>query len=245
MLIMFLAAVQLATATGTNTPSAAPAPAADKPLREVTYKVSFSRRLNSTAEYFPGDRPDQFGSNVSLSGDNGKVTVDVMQVADNALGLKVTELWNNSAGGRPMTYVGNLAPQGKLNFAPGSISDVTREILPFFAPLFMQDRAPDAGSSWSVRFDRSNIHASTTYTVDGIDGEIMRLSKKEDVKVASVRQNGYTSSGTVRFKPSLLVPVSGEITKRSTQEGASANSQKTLTLHFDRVSDTRDPAPPH
>jgi hypothetical protein len=238
MLIELAAAVSVAASNAAN---AAPG----RPLREVVYRVSFSRRTNETHEFFHGDHPDQYKSSISLAADSGTITVDVMQVAGDALGLKVTELWNTVTGGRPVSYTGSVAPDGSVNFGPSTLSDVAREILPLFAPQFAQDKTLEQGAAWNVNFDRSNIHATTRYTVSSIDGDLVTLAKAEDVKVIGARGGNYTERGTIRFKPSLLVAVSGDLEKRMSSDSASDSAQQTLGLHFERLSDTREAARAH
>src|SRR5579863_8032529 len=112
-----------ATLTSIVLSSAQPALVADAsaattaaPLREVVYKVSYTRRLEVSQESYGGSIENDNGPSPVVNqapafnqangdaSDSGTVTVDVMQVAGGALGLKVTERWDGSTPSA--TYLG-------------------------------------------------------------------------------------------------------------------------------------------
>src|SRR5215813_3220886 len=93
----------IAAATATAAPSVAVA--ADLPLREVVYHVSYTRHERLAGESFGGGVnpvPVVQGADET---DEGTVTVDVMAVSADTLGVKLTESWNQRP--RPAIFLGN------------------------------------------------------------------------------------------------------------------------------------------
>src|SRR5580700_10517183 len=103
MLIALLTAL-IVSGTGSPTPaplnSSAPATVATATLREVVYHVTFTRRMEVSSETYGGSIGNPVTTDVTQApafnhangdaSDNGTVTVDVMQIADDSLGLRVT-----------------------------------------------------------------------------------------------------------------------------------------------------------
>ena len=137
MLALILAA-GLAAADPSQT--AAPATNPGAPVREIQYKVSYTRHERLTQEQFGGDVPPQQGADAS---DDGTLTVDVMAVANNSLGVRLTEAWN--AIRKPFTYAGTIGPDGSLNFGGQPLNEATVDLLPFFGPLWANGQTLDVG----------------------------------------------------------------------------------------------------
>jgi hypothetical protein len=207
--------------------AAAPNPG---PLRQVTYKVSVANKTYSGGEHFSG-----YSSASTVTTDNGTVTVAIMAVQGDALGIDVTELMNKT--GRPATYTGSVSPNGVI-FPPETIQDVTRELLQYFAPVIPADKL-DVGSSWDVNENQGGVDIRTNYKVIKIDGTLLTVAEHQTVKIAA--QNAtFVTDGTIVLKPSLLVPVSGDIHRTISRVTVSGDTKTEASLHFERVSDSKD-----
>jgi len=223
------AATIFAFAAAPATPAPAPANA---PLREVTYKVSFSDRTFSGGEHYQG-----YSSNSTVVADNGTVTVDVTGVAGDALVVDVTEVMNKI--GTPAHFSGSILPDGTVNFPADSIQPVTHELLQYFGTQFVPaDKiAPDA--SWDVNVDRNGVSIKTNYKVTKVDGAVVTLAEKQSVKIASDNAT-ITTNGTIMLKPSLLVPVGGDVHQLISRLTVSGETRSDISMHFERSSDSRD-----
>lgn len=208
-------ALVVAAAVGTATP---------QPLREVVYNVSYTRRTTATA-----------GAAVT---DHGTVTVDVMAISNNSLGLKVTERWGKNPAA--LIALGTVQPTGNLVFAPGALNDVTDLLLPYFSPHLVPDKPLLPGVAWTVKDDRKTLTAKTTYTVTMAQGTSVTINVKQNVTVRDVTQSRISTSGSVVYEPRLLVPLSGDFTKKLSLQVSGAPQTVTLALHFARSSDTRE-----
>jgi hypothetical protein len=199
--------------------------ATPQPLREVIYHVSYTRRSTTIA-----------GAGVS---DHGTVTVDVMAVSHDELGLKVTERWTKNP--TALVALGTVLPTGGLVFAPGAMSDVTDQLLPYFAPRFVPQRPLEPGVSWNVKDDRKGLAATTTYSVSAVQGTSVTINVKQVVTIHDAAHSLISSRGSVVYEPRLLVPLSGDFTKHLSVRVGGAQQTVTLSLHFARASDTREP----
>ncbi len=199
--------------------------AAPHPLREVVYHVSYVRRTTSAA-----------GSGVT---DHGTVTVDVMAVSNNALGLKVTERWSKNP--TSLIALGTVQPTGSLTFAPGALSDVTDQLLQYFAPKFVPQQPLLAGVTWTAKDVQKSLSANTSYSVTAVQGTSVTIAVNQTIAVRDATHAQIASNGSVVYEPRLLVPLSGDFTKHLTARVGGATRSITLTLHFARSSDTREP----
>jgi hypothetical protein len=199
--------------------------AALHPIREVVYHVSYVRHSSSTA-----------GAGVA---DHGTVTVDVMAVSNNALGLKVTERWSKNP--TSLVALGTVQPKGNLVFAPGALSDVTDQLLPYFAPLFVPQQPLLTGVTWTAKDDQKDLTANTVYSVTSVQGTSVIVGVKQSIAVRDATHAQIASNGSVVYEPRLLVPLSGDFTKHLTARVGGAIHSITHTLHFARSSDTREP----
>ncbi|MBV8170496.1 MAG: hypothetical protein JO219_01035 [Candidatus Eremiobacteraeota bacterium] len=217
-----------------STATTAAAPAAQPPgqLRQVTYKVSTGTRTYSGGEHYEG-----YSSNSTATVDNGTVIVDVTAVQSDTIGMSVTE--QMSAAGGPVTYNGTVMPDGSVNFAPDTIKDVTRELLQYFGPDMISADKLTLGSTWDVNLNSNGVVAKTNYKVTKVDGGLVTLAEHQTITFST--QNATVSTeGTVTLKPSLLVPVSGDLHRTVNRLSLSGNNKTDVSLHFERVSDTLD-----
>ncbi|HKW45209.1 MAG TPA: hypothetical protein VJN22_06080 [Candidatus Eremiobacteraceae bacterium] len=196
-----------------------------RPLREVVYHVSYARRTASTGS-----------TGVT---DHGTVTVDVMAVSNNALGLKVTERWAKNP--TALVTLGTVQPTGKLTFAPGVLSDISYQLLPYFAPQFVPQRPLLQGVAWSLKDDHKDLAANTAFAVTAVQGSSVTISVKQTVSIRDATHAQISTNGNVVYEPRLLVPLSGDFTKHLSMKVGGAKQSVSLTLNFARASDTRDP----
>ncbi len=251
---MFMA-LYLASALQNSGPvAAANAPAtivaattAATPLREVIYKVSFTRRLNVSNETYGGSISNNesattaappFAEAGSDATDSGTVTVDVMQLADNALGLRVTEQWTGST--TSATYLGNVAADGSVNFSDGQLNQCTRAILEYFGSDVMAGEAANVGAAWTRTAQGQDADVTTNYSVGSIDGAIAKIHEQSTQKSKSIAAMDTVVTEDIQYKPATLVPVSGRIVVHASRSSASSVTNVTMIGNFDRVSDSRD-----
>ncbi|HLJ84006.1 MAG TPA: hypothetical protein VKT51_07550 [Candidatus Eremiobacteraceae bacterium] len=205
---------------------AATAPAGQSAaLREVVFDVSYARSVG--------------GAETTGSRDHGTVTVDVMAVRNNALGVKITQRWTRNP--TALVALGTIEPAGQLDFAPGALSDAAVQLLPFFAPLFAPQTLGSVGVAWTVTEHRPPLDARTRYAVTGIQGMAVTIKIVQSISISDATHARISASGAVVYEPHLLVPLSGDITRKLTATVGTPAKTITLQLHFARSSDTREP----
>ncbi|HEY7982100.1 MAG TPA: hypothetical protein VID19_11515 [Candidatus Eremiobacteraceae bacterium] len=249
MILALMTALAVSGGASSST-SSAPAPAATAPLREVVYKVSYTRQANVSNETFGGGSPansmltnsasQAFAERSTDATDTGTVTIDVMQVAADALGIRVTEHWN---GATPAgTYQGNVAPDGTVNFRDSQMNECTALILEYFGAAFMTDQ-PAQGVRWERTAKGTAADLDTVYTVGTIDGAIAKIHEQTTVKSKSVALLDSVTTADVQYKPAMLAPLSGRIVTHGSRSSASSVTNISTVSNFDRISDTRDQGP--
>ena len=253
---MFLAAIAALAVSGAA--SASPAPAGGSqispvtPLREVVYKVSFTRRLETSGETYGGQIQNPINNSVAVQApafnesnndatDSGTVTVDIMEIGDNALGMRVSERWTGSTPSG--TYLGNVASDGSVNFSNGQMNECTRSILEYFGTDVMAGQPANTGVAWSRTAKGQAADVVTTYSVGDIVGAIANIHELSTVSSKSVAAIDTTITTDVQYKPAVLVPVSGKVVLHARSSGASSVTNVTTIANFQRISDTRDSSP--
>lgn len=233
-----IAALVIAAAAAAAQPSG-PSPA-DSPLREVVYHVSYARHERLSEGSYGGGidpRPAVQGADQS---DQGTVTIDVMAVASDTLGVRVRESWNQRP--RPATFLGNVAPDGALHFGDQPLSEASTILLPAFGPNWMHDEPIDVGAKWTVHYTGTDADVTTDYKVVSADGDTVTIRENQTVDVRSVRGLDANTSGTITYKAGLLVPIAIELERRSSRVDVDEVDYETMDINIDRVSDSLDPA---
>ena len=208
--------------------------AAGQPLRQVTYNVTQGSRTYSAGEHYEG-----YSSQTKATADHGTVNVAVLSVVNDVLQVSVTETMNNV--GRPATFSGGVLPDGAVNFPADTISDVTRQILEYFGSDIEPKDKTVEGSSWDSGLNRNGVDLATHYKVTKVDGPLVTLSVNQTIKIAA--QNvSVTLDGTIVMKPSLLVPVSGDLHRTLRRLTITGDTTTVSSYQFQRVSDTLDPS---
>jgi len=231
-------AIAIAAATATAVPAL---PAADTPLREVVYRVSFTRHERLAGESFGGGidpRPVEQGADQT---EDGTLTVDVMAVSQDTLGVRLKETWSEHP--RPATYFGNIAPDGAVHFGDQPISEASSILLQVFGTKWMHDQPIDPGAKWDVRIANREATVVTNYEVVGTDAETTTINESQTVDVQSVHGLNAFTTGTIHYKAALLVPVAIKLERRSSRGDADTSDVETMVINIDRLSDTLDPSP--
>jgi hypothetical protein len=231
--------------------SSASATVTTAPLREVVYRVTFTRKLDVSSETYGGSVGNPINTDVVQAPafshangdatDSGTVTVDVMQVADDALGVRVTERWDKATPSG--TYLGNVATDGTVNFKDGQLNECSREILEYFGSNVMADQPANAGVAWSRTIKGQSADVNTVYTVGAIVGAIANIHEVSTIKSKSVTVLDSLVTVDIQYKPAMLAPVSGRVVVHASQSGPSSVLNVTTVDNFQRVSDTRDVGP--
>jgi hypothetical protein len=236
---MLALSAAIVIAATTPPPPVSPHPAAVQPaapLREITFRVSYTRHEELTVGHYGAVPPDPIIAN---SGDRGTLTVWVMAVAPSGLGVKVSENWQSRRV--PAVYAGSVINDGQLLFGTESLSEVAEALLPFFAPRFTGDQALDEGSRWVTNWSGVGASVQTSYVVERADGAVLTLHETRVVQMKGAKGMNLTDDGTVRYKPSRLVPVSGSFSMRSERMGIDSFDVRNTVVNFERISDSRDP----
>lgn len=215
------------------------------PLREIVYRFSFERKVESSVEQFGA--PDV---NVGLGGGlSGKMTVDVMQVDDSGtMRLNVTTDFLNAVNApKPLKCDVVIRSDGSMRIVSGDEpDDITATLLPYFGTAFFADHPLQEGSTWKVLSPAGDSgQLSTTFNVSNVSADSATIT-------STGKMSGTSSPGTLSvetklvYKATLLVPVSLDIliTRSATSMSGGTTTPRTATTHyhFDRLSDSRDPA---
>jgi hypothetical protein len=257
--IAYSSAAIIAALAASGGASASPASAAGggqitaaTPLREVVYKVSYTRRLQVSNETFGGQvqnvqltqsaQAPPFNESNNEQTDSGTVTIDIMQIGDDALGMRVSERWTGSTPSG--TYLGNVASDGSVNFRDaGQMNECTRSILEYFGTDVMAGQPANTGVAWSRTATGQGADVTTTYSVGDIIGAIASIHEQSTVSSKSVAAIDTSVTTDVQYKPAVLVPVSGKVVLHARQSGASSVTNISTVANFERISDTRDSSP--
>jgi hypothetical protein len=219
-------------------------------IREVVYKVSYTHRLDANQEVFGGQVSDDsghmhqnppFNSKQGVSTDSGVITIDVMQVVGDTLGIRLVERWDGSTPSN--TYLGNVGANGSVNFTDPAVSDVARTILGFFSPGFLGGRYVDKGITWTQSASGDGLKVTSTYTIGDVAGPVASVEENTTIKSNSVRSMDTLTTGTITYKATKLVPITGEIQSLAYKSDAETTTDVTTIINFERVSDTLDTDP--
>jgi hypothetical protein len=224
--------------------------ASPAPIREVVYKVSFTRRLDANQEVFGGQVADAtgamhqnppFNSKEGLATDSGTIIIDVMQVAGDTLGIRLTEHWEGTTPSD--TYLGNVGADGSVNFSNAQVSDVSRTILGFFSPGFLGGRNLDKGVSWTQNASGAGLTVTSTFTIGDVAGSIASVDETTTIKSSNVRAMDTLTTGSITYKPTKLVPISGMVHSLGYKSDAESSTDVTTIINFQRLSDSLDSDP--
>jgi hypothetical protein len=234
-----IAALVIAAATATAQPTVAAT--GDTPLREVVYHASYTRHERITDGSYTGDffpHPNVGGNDQT---DDGTVTVDVMAIASDTLGIRLTESWRLHP--RPAKYLLNVSPDGALHFGDQPISEPSIMLLPMFGPLWMHGQPLDPGAKWTVKYQDREAAVTTSYDVTSVSDTMVTVQETQKVDVQSVHGMTSVTTGTIVYNAGRLVPIRISLERRSTHGDADNTDDETMVINVDRVSDTLDSGP--
>jgi hypothetical protein len=233
-----------------NAPAPAPQPT---PLREVVYKVSSLRRESLAIGTYgghvamdqtqPGVAPGigepnpTSKNNVALL--EGTLTVDVLGIQQDVIKVQITEEFKSVSV--PNSYDAYIAPNGLVRFDTQDPSPIARYLVPLFGSKFAASATLATGDSWHVDLKTDAVDLQNTFTIAGQDDTLLLLTETETIRLSSARGLNYNVRGKLKYKPSLLVPISGDIDERGNRSTMDSTDETTTTVHFERVSDTLDP----
>jgi hypothetical protein len=223
-----------ATVTASPAPAASSAPAG--PLREIVYKIAETDSSNGTSTDYGGT-----GGGSDSGWDQGTLTIDVLQVlAGDILAVHVSEAWND-LGGKAFAATGYVAPDGTLSIVAGTYSAVMETILPYVASGFIASHDMTLGTAWDLTADADKVHYEHHYAITKIDGADVTVTVNGKMTGAGMAMFPTTEQDTIVYRPARLVPISGDFNTRTRSSNGSEDSTVTHNLHFQRVSDTKDP----
>ena len=223
-----------AAAAATPAPAASSAPAG--PLREIVYNISQTDSASGTATDYGGT-----AGGSSSGWDQGKLTIDVLQVlAGDIIAVHVSEAWNN-LGGKAFAATGYVAPDGTLSIVSGMYSAVMETMLPYIATGFIASHDMTLGTAWDLSADADKVHFEHHYAITKIDGADVTITVNGKMTGAGMGMFPTTEQDSIVYRPARLVPITGDFTTRTRSSNGSEDTTVTHNLHFQRVSDTRDP----
>ena len=245
MIASIVVAVAVAIATPTPAPAAvpaaSPAPArpAGAPLREVVYNVTTLLRFDDITESFGGGPNAVPPASTSSVENHGTVTVDVMgKNADGTLYITILGLWKQHL--RLVPTKASVSPDGTVALDPSDIDELALELLPYFGTHFMPDGPLDTSTKWTLSSNGNKSSIVINYAVANVKDKTITIHKTATIKALG----SESIDGTVVYLPSMLVPITGEIKKRMTEMYSDGQSQGSLNIRFDRISDTFESSPP-
>jgi hypothetical protein len=171
-----------AGAAASPQPAASSAPAG--PLREIVYTIAQTDTASGTASDYGGT------SGGSDSGwDQGKLTIDVLQVyAGDIISVHVSEAWNN-LGGKAFAATGLVAPDGTLTIVSGMYSAVMETVLPYIATGFIASHDMTLGTAWDLSADADKVHYEQHYAITKIDGPNVTISVNGNPRRSRIRSS--------------------------------------------------------
>src|SRR5215469_1785996 len=233
------------------------APVTTGPLREVVYKVASVSTRALSIETFGGsvpvnDQPATPGMPNTLfapqptaqrftTGEDGTLVIDVIAVDQDVVRANVTEHLRNRS--TPRTYAALVSPNGLVSFNVPDPSPTARFLLPLFAIRFAPPGDYDPGSTWHVSQNMDVEDLDDLFTVTGQDGALLLVDEQETIRVKAAKGMNFIGSRKFPYKPSLLIPISGSFEEHGSRGTMDSNDEMRTTVHFDRVSDSRDSAP--
>jgi len=233
--------ILVAFAIGGASASPSPAPPASasavvRPLREVVYDVSANERFDEIAESYAGGADATSPGSTGYVSANGTVTIDVTgRLANGELQLTVTENWKERA--KPVSFGAMVTPDGIIgieSLTPSAIDDAPDELLPFFGTAFAPQGTLSTTTRWTQQSHENDIAVSTEYAVTAVAGDTVTVKKTEVIKGG----DNMAVDGSVVYEPSMLMPLSGTITKKTTHMWTDGQQAATLTVTFSLVSDS-------
>ena len=232
--------------------SAADAPAAVKPIRQLVYDVTYTARtthevkssgLNSgygggggTAGDISGAAGSSTASQYMNGDDRGKLAIDVVAATPDG-GLVVDASFAGTVNVQPKTRIAIFA-DGRISADPAHpLAPEVARMLPLIARGFIADRDISAGSSWSVPA-AAPAKGATTYRVQSSDGQLARIAIQGAWSMPGANGFDESDQAVTTYATNVVSPVSYELNARihrqlAIDQSMTTNAHLTATLVSD------------
>jgi len=233
----------------------APQPAV---IREVVYKVTSLTTQSISAGTFggyvpdPNERPRSHQGNAAFepaptsrtggSHQEGKITIDVLDVVGDVVHVRLSEDFASRAA--PYSYEAFVEPNGLVRYNADAPSPIAEYLLPLFGTQFAASPTLSNGDSWHVVLNTGVVNMDDMFTIMGRDDQVLLLDENGSVKLTSARGMNLSIRGKLKYKPSLLVPISGDVQEWGSRSTADTFSEIQTEVHFERLSDSLEPTIP-
>ena len=222
-------------------------------IREVVYRVSSltlqSLHMSTYAGFVPnvtglphqpgGFEPTQKGAG---SSQEGRITVDVLDVVADVVHVKLSEDFTSRAA--PLVYEAYVEPNGLVRYSIEFPSSIAEYLLPLFGTKFAASPNFADGDSWQLGVKTRAVVVDDVFTIAGRDGQVLLLDERRTVRLNSARGMNLDVQGKFKYKPSLLVPIVGDVEERGSRSTVDTVNELKTTVHFERVSDSLEPVLP-
>jgi hypothetical protein len=213
-------------APDSTAPSFATAPA----IRHLRYTVTVGTRSRQDVTNYYGNSST---GNAEMAA-NGSIVADVIGIAkDNALIFRLSETTDSRKA--PAVQVGVLG-DGSLSYDPKSQGDLLEEEMTLAGLLgraVVADHTLEAGQHWDVTYKQASYSSTTTYKVDGLQGDNeVDLDVQRLVKVTGPQPFDALTTGKVRYDYKLSVPIAAHLQQHMHYADVDS-SQSTADLSFD------------
>ena len=243
MLLAVILAAALDAATPTAAPSSSPPSArAAQPLRVVVYDVVTNWRSDDITEMYAFAAGAHAPGSSAYRNRHGTVTIAVMgRTPDGSLAITESEDWIDESKLGATSAV--VSPIGVVGFDPTLSLPrqyILAELLPYFGTKFAPDGALDTTTAWTMESKQPGSTIATRYAITATSGIDVTVHKSENIKsIGSVAVDGSTL-----YEPSMLLPLSGNVTRRETAMYTDGQTGTTLNITFKLLSDSFRHAPP-
>jgi len=235
----------------------APATAQPTVLREVVYKVTSLTTQELSRGTFGGyvPNPDEHNgprtgqstgyfepaptSKTSGSRQEGKITIDVLDVINDVVHVRLSEDFVSRAA--PYSYDAYVEPNGLVRYITDEPSPIAEYLLPLFGTKFAASPTLSDGDTWHITLKTEAVNVDDMFTIKGRDGQVLLLDEFGSVKVTSAHGMNLDVRGKLQYKPSLLVPISGDVQERGSRSTADTLRAMQTEVHFERLSDSLEP----
>ena len=226
-------------------------------IREVVYKVTSLTTQSITHGTFGGYVPDpnearpgqgnpafepQPTSKTAGSHQEGTFTIDVLDVIQDVVHVRCSE--NFASRAAPYSYEAFVEPNGLVRYNTDVPSSIAEYVLPLFGTSFAASPTLSNGDSWHIILKTNVVDVDDMFTIMGREGQVLTLDEHGSVKLTSVHGMNLYVRGKLKYKPSLLVPISGDVQERGSRSTADSTNEIQTDVHFERLSDSLEPVVP-
>lgn len=208
--------------------SAADAPAAVKPIRQLVYDVTYTARTTHEVKSSglnsgygggggtPGDNSGPTASSTAsqyMNGDDrGKLAIDVIAATPDG-GLVVDASFTGTVNVQPKTRIA-IFEDGRISADPAHpLAPEVARMLPLIARGFIANRDVSPGSSWSIPAT-APAKGATTYRVQSSDGQLARIAIQGAWSMPGANGFDESDQAVTTYATDVISPVSYELNAR-------------------------------